>query len=152
MSAMQTVPPIPTMTLVTCFNEPLVPVTFAVKVPRVEPETVSVDVAVPYADNATLVGLTDAVRPGAAVVRDTVPAKPKRLVIVMVEVPEPGVMENVVGFAEREKFGGGIVIDMVTNSDSCFPLIIVVAFTVTVYLPGGVEAPAVTVSVEVAKE
>jgi hypothetical protein len=69
---------------------------------------------------------------------------------VIVEVPEPGVMENAVGFADRAKSGGGIVIDTVTSWDSCRPLIMVVAFTVTVYLPGGVEELADTVSVEVA--
>jgi hypothetical protein len=90
------------------------------------------------------------VRPGAETERDTAPAKPKRLVIVMVDVLEPGVMENVVGLAERAKSAGGIVIAMVTNSDSWLPLIIVVTFTVTEYLPGGVEELAETVSVELA--
>jgi hypothetical protein len=51
----------------------------------------------------------------------------------MVEVPDdPGFIENAVGFAERVKVGGGIVMDTVTECDTCIPLITVVALTVTV--------------------
>ncbi len=47
MSAIQTVPPTPTVMVFAWLSEPLVPVTVAVNVPRVEPETESVEVAVP---------------------------------------------------------------------------------------------------------
>jgi hypothetical protein len=46
-SAIQTVPPMPTVTVVVRLNIALVPVIVAGKVPRVEPEAESVEVAVP---------------------------------------------------------------------------------------------------------
>jgi hypothetical protein len=67
---------------------PLDPVMVMVKVPAVVVLTLRVDVAELPAVNVTLVGVSVEIAPAGeeVAVRDTVPVKPLRLVIVMVDV------------------------------------------------------------------
>jgi len=76
-------------------------------VPTVEDESVSVDVPVPPDANATVAGLSDAVKPDDGetdVERFTVPPNPFRLPRLMVDDPEPPVEnETLVGLVDSEK-------------------------------------------------
>jgi len=99
-------------------TDPIVAVTVTVYVPGVvksEVEIVNVEVAVPFAANITLLGLTETVghtktRPDDEIeaLRLAVPDKPLRLVSVIVEEPdEPHRIVRELGEAPRPKSGGG---------------------------------------------
>ncbi len=77
-----------TVTMTEWDNVPLVPVTLTLNVPTVEELTVKVDDA--DMPRTIMVGVNDVVRPvgETRAVSDTEPAKPFRLVVVTVEVPE----------------------------------------------------------------
>ncbi len=107
-----------TVTLTECVIEPIVAVTVTVYVPGVvnsDVETVSVDVAVPSADNVTLLGLAETV--GQIRTRSddeidalklAVPERPLRLVKVIVDVPDPlQVIVRELGDAPMLKSPGG---------------------------------------------
>src|SRR5206468_13111202 len=107
-----------TVKLTECVIEPTVAVTVTVYVPGVvnsDVETVSVDVAVPSADNVTLLGLTETV--GQIRTRSddeiealklAVPERPLRLVKVIMDVPDPlQVIVREVGDAPMLKSPGG---------------------------------------------
>jgi hypothetical protein len=71
---------------------------------------VSIEFAVPPPTRVILLGFRLVVNPRGVDedVSDTVPEKLFRLVTLIVEVPdEPRVMMSLVGFADREKLGGG---------------------------------------------
>ena len=99
-------------------TDPIVAVTVTVYVPGVvksEVEIVNVEVAVPFAANITLLGLTETVghtktRPDDEIeaLRLAVPDRPLRLVSVIVEEPdEPHRIVRELGEAPRPKSGGG---------------------------------------------
>ena len=101
------------MTIVEWDREPLVPVTVAVYVPIVvvaDVVTFNAEVAVPPEDRVTLDGFRVQVCPWGAVFVCKLmgPAKPFRLVSVMVEMAElPCRTVMLVGFDEIEKSGVG---------------------------------------------
>ena len=107
-----------TVTLTECVTEPIVAVTVTVYVPGVVKravEIVNVELAVPLAANATLLGLTETVghtRMGPDdeidALRLPVPDRPLRLVSVIVEEPdEPQMIASEVGDAPMVKSPGG---------------------------------------------
>jgi len=107
-----------TVKLTECVTEPIVAVTVTVYVPgvvRSEVEIVNVEVAVPFAANVTLLGLTETVGHTTTgpddeidALRLAVPDRPLRLVRVIVDEPdEPHTMTRELGEAPRLKSGGG---------------------------------------------
>src|SRR5256712_10724041 len=107
-----------TVKLTEWVTEPIVAITVTVYVPgvdRSEVEIVNVEVAVPFAANITLLGLTETVghtrtRPDDEIeaLRLAVPDRPLRLVRVIVEEPdEPHRIVRELGEAPRPKSGGG---------------------------------------------
>ena len=81
------------VTVVECDNDPLVPVTVTVNVPRESPEVpwkVNVALALPFAGTLTGFVLKVSVTPLTEVaVNDTAPLNPLMLVTVIVTDPEP---------------------------------------------------------------
>jgi hypothetical protein len=125
-------------------REPLVPVIVTVYVPTVLELRVRVEVPEPPDTRATLIGLREAVVPEGETdaARLTVPAKPFRLVRVMVDCEEePEVIVRLVG-AETVK---SVTLTVTWTDWDADPL---VANTVTVYVPL-VEELAVSVDVPV---
>ena len=114
-------------------------------------ETVRIDVPVPPADRVTLLVLRLVVGPDGfmAETRLTVPVKPLRLVIVMVDVADdPAWIVRLVGFAVTVKSCGGgggttAVIVATCESDPLVPV------TVTEYVPNGVDVVVAIVRTEV---
>ncbi len=100
---MQTAWPNATVTKTEWVIDPAVPVTVALNIPWVEPETLSVDVAMLKAGMVTLVGLSDALIPDAETVSDTVRVELLRFTTLMVDCPEFRT-ENWLGFADIAKF------------------------------------------------
>ncbi len=101
-------------------------------------------------DNATETGLTEAVGPVGytATPRVTLPAKPLRLVRVIVEFPDdPCTMLKVVGLEDMLKSGTTIVTAVVAEWDGDPP--VPVPVTVMVYVPAGVELVVEIVRVDV---
>jgi hypothetical protein len=98
-----------TVTIVEWVSVPLVPVTVTVKVPTVDPETVSMAEPTPLLVRVTEGTLSVAERPVVGltdVIRSTVPAKPFRLARLIVDTPlDPALTASDDGLEEMLKSG-----------------------------------------------
>ncbi len=120
-----------TLTVAAWAREPLVPVTTAVNVPILEELTVKVEKPEPAGDINTGLGLKNAVRPEADTLRVTEPAKPAKLVRVIVDVLDaPTLTISDTGVAEMMKSTTWKVMVAVV-CDTGEPLVVAVPVTVT---------------------
>ncbi len=120
-----------TLTVAAWAREPLVPVTTAVNVPILEELTVRVEKPGPAGDINTGLRLKNAVRPEADTLRVTEPAKPAKLVRVIVEVLEaPTLTISEIGVAKMVKSTTWKVM-AAEVCDTGEPLVVAVPVTVT---------------------